>query len=80
MTKVTLVTSAKPLNERCKKCKRPNGTTFRTCQRCLEKARKRHRKKYDATPVCPPGQRLDGRSDRQLKGEEIDWKGMDEVE
>lgn len=23
---------------------------------------------------------LDGRSDRQLKGEEIDWKGMDEVE
>jgi len=57
MTKVTLVTSSKPLHERCSTCKRPNGTTFRTCQRCLEKARKRNEKKRDATPVCPPGQR-----------------------
>ena len=57
MTKVTLVTSAKPLHERCSSCKRPNGTTFRTCERCLEKAKKRNEKKRDATPVCPPGQR-----------------------
>ena len=57
MTKVTSATSAKPLHERCSTCKRPNGTTFRTCQRCLEKAKKRNEKKRDATPVCPPGQR-----------------------
>jgi len=57
MTKVTLVTSAKPLHERCSKCKHPNGTTFRTCQRCREYARIRQKKLRDATPVCPPGQR-----------------------
>jgi len=57
MTKVTKVTSAKPLHERCSKCKHPNGTTFRTCERCREKLRKRDRKKRHATPVCPPGQR-----------------------
>ena len=57
MTKVTKVTSAKPLNERCSSCKRPNGTTFRNCERCREKAKKRNRKKYDSTPACPPGQR-----------------------
>jgi hypothetical protein len=57
MTKVTKVTSSKPLHERCSTCKRPNGTTFRTCQRCLEKARKCNQKIYNATPVCPPGQR-----------------------
>ena len=57
MTKITKVTSAKPLHERCSTCKRPNGTTFRTCQRCRESIRKRHRKRRNATPVCPPGQR-----------------------
>ena len=57
MTKVTKVTSSKPLHERCSTCKRPNGTTFRTYQRCLEKARKCNQKIYNATPVCPPGQR-----------------------
>ena len=57
MTKVTLVTSAKPLHERCSKCKRPNGTTFRFCERCREIQRKHNRKIRDATPVCPPGQR-----------------------
>jgi hypothetical protein len=57
MTKVTLVTSAKPLNERCSTCKRPNGTTFKCCGRCREKSRKRMQKRLNATPVCPPGQR-----------------------
>jgi hypothetical protein len=51
------VTSAKPLHERCSKCKRPNGTTFRHCERCREKVRKRMQKILNATPVCPPGQR-----------------------
>ena len=57
MTKVTKVTSAKPLHERCSNCKRPNGTTFKRCERCLEINRKRNRKIRHATPVCPPGQR-----------------------
>ena len=57
MTKVTLATSAKPLHERCSVCKRPNGTTFKCCERCREKAKKRQKKLRDATPVCPPGQR-----------------------
>jgi hypothetical protein len=57
MTKVTLVTSAKPLHERCSRCKHPNGTTSRTCERCREKAKKRMQKILNATPVCPPGQR-----------------------
>ena len=57
MTKVTKVTSTKPLHERCSKCKRPNGTTFRNCGRCRENSRKHHRKRFHATPVCPPGQR-----------------------
>ena len=57
MTKVTLVTSAKPLHERCSKCTRPNGTTFKCCGRCRENQRKHARKKRNATPVCPPGQR-----------------------
>ena len=57
MTKVTLVTSAKPLHERCSTCKHPNGTTFRTCQRCREYVRKQNQKRFNATPVCPPGQR-----------------------
>ena len=61
MTKVTKVTSAKPLHERCSKCKHPNGTTFKCCERCREKLRKRDRKKYDATPVCPPGQKYCGK-------------------
>ena len=57
MTKVTKVTSAKPLNERCSVCKRLNGTTFKCCERCREKAKKRQKKLRDATPVCPPGQK-----------------------
>ena len=57
MTKVTKVTSAKPLHERCSNCTRPNGTTFRKCERCRESQRKYDRKKSNATPVCPPGQR-----------------------
>ena len=57
MTKVTLVTSSKPLHERCSQCKHPNGTTFRKCERCREIQRKHNRKKFNATPVCPPGQR-----------------------
>ena len=57
MTKVTLVTSTKPLHERCSKCKRPNGTTFKRCEPCREKQRKYDRKIYGATPVCPQGQR-----------------------
>ena len=57
MTKVTKVTSSKPLHERCSQCKRLNGTTFRTCERCRETVRKQHKKRHDATPVCPPGQR-----------------------
>ena len=57
MTKVTLVTSSKPPHERCSSCKRPNGTTFRKCERCSESQRKYDRKKSNATPVCPPGQR-----------------------
>ena len=57
MTKVTKVTSAKPLHERCSQCKRPNGTTFRTCERCRVNKRKCNQKIRDATPVCPPGQR-----------------------
>jgi len=61
MTKVTKVTSSKPPHERCSSCKRPNGTTFGKCERCREYGRKRNRKKYDATPVCPPGQRYCGK-------------------
>ena len=61
MTKVTKVTSTKPLHKSCSQCKRPNGTTSRTCERCREYGRKRDRKKYDATPVCPPGQRYCGK-------------------
>jgi hypothetical protein len=57
MTKVTIATSAKPLHERCSGCKRPNGTTFKWCQRCREYDRKTNRKRRNATPVCPPGQR-----------------------
>jgi hypothetical protein len=57
MTKITSTLSSKPLNERCSQCKHPNGTTFRTCERCRESIRKRHRKRLNATPVCPPGQR-----------------------
>ena len=57
MTKVTSTLSSKPLHERCSSCKRPNGTTFNWCERCLVNKRKYNRKKYDATPVCPPGQR-----------------------
>ena len=57
MTKVTKVTSSKPLHERCSSCKRPNGTTLRTCERCRVNQRKHNRKKRHATPVCPPGQR-----------------------
>ena len=57
MTKVTLATSAKPLHERCSKCKHSNGTKFRQCERCRENARKVKQKIRDATPVCPPGQR-----------------------
>ena len=57
MTKVTKVTSAKPLHERCSVCKRPNGTTFKCCERCREKVRKCNQKRLNATPVCPPGQR-----------------------
>lgn len=44
-------------NERCSRCKRPNGTVFKTCERCRESQRKYDRKKSNATPVCPPGQR-----------------------
>lgn len=44
-------------NERCSQCKRPNGTTFRKCERCREIHRKYDRKIRNATPVCPPGQR-----------------------
>ena len=57
MTKVNLMTSSKPLYERCSQCKRPNGTTFNWCERCREKARKVNRKIRNATPVCPPGQK-----------------------
>ena len=57
MTKVTSATSTKPLHKSCSSCKRPNGTTFGTCQHCLEKVRKQHQKIRNATPVCPPGQR-----------------------
>ena len=57
MTKVTSSTSSKPLHDRCSKCKHPNGTTFRFCERCREIQRKHNRKRRDATPVCPPGQR-----------------------
>jgi hypothetical protein len=51
------VTSAKPLHERCSKCTRLNGTTFRKCERCREYDRKFKQKKRHATPLCPPGQR-----------------------
>ena len=61
MTKVTSTLSSKPLHERCSYCTRPNGTTFKCCERCRENQRKRGRKKYDATPVCPPGQRYCGK-------------------
>jgi hypothetical protein len=57
MTKVTTVTSAKPLHENCSRCKHPNGTTFRTCERCRGYHRKVIRKRLHATPVCSPGQR-----------------------
>ena len=57
MTKVTLVTSSKPLHKSCSRCKRLNGTTFRKCERCREYHRKVLRKIRHATPVCPPGQR-----------------------
>ena len=61
MTKVTKVTSAKPLHKSCSKCKRPNGTTFRYCERCREYGRKRDGKRRHATPVCPPGQKYCGK-------------------
>ena len=61
MTKVTLATSAKPLHKSCSRCKRPNGTTFRKCERCREIHRKHDRKIRNATPVCPPGQRYCGK-------------------
>jgi hypothetical protein len=57
MTKVTLVTSAKPLHKSCIRCKHPNGTTFKCCERCREYLRKCKQKRGHATPVCPPGQR-----------------------
>lgn len=57
MTKVTTVTSAKPLHERCSSCKRPNGTKFKCCERCRERQKKRNRKKRNATPLCPLGYR-----------------------
>jgi hypothetical protein len=57
MTKITLVTSSKPLHKSCSTCKHPNGTTFRTCERCRENNRKAVQKIRHATPVCPPGQR-----------------------
>lgn len=44
-------------HKRCSRCKHPNGTTFKCCDRCREKARKRMQKIFDATPVCPLGQR-----------------------
>ena len=44
-------------HKRCSRCKHPNGTTFKSCERCLEKCRKRHKKRFNATPVCTPGQR-----------------------
>jgi len=57
MTKVASTLSTKPLHKSCSKCKRPNGTTFRHCERCREYHRKVIRKIRNATPVCPPGQR-----------------------
>lgn len=57
MTKVTPLTSAKPLHERCSSCKRPNGTTFRTCERCRENFRKLNQERQNTTPVCNPGYR-----------------------
>ena len=57
MTKVTPLTSAKPLHKSCSHCKRPNGTTFRKCERCREIHRKYDRKRRYAAPVCPPGQK-----------------------
>jgi hypothetical protein len=57
MTKVASTLSTKPLNKSCSSCKRPNGTTFRHCERCREYHRKVIRKIRNATPVCPPGQR-----------------------
>lgn len=57
MTKVTPLTSSKPLHERCSTCKHPNGTTFRTCQRCRENFRKRNQERQNTTPVCNPGYR-----------------------
>ena len=44
-------------HERCSQCKRPNGTTFKYCERCRESYRKYNQKRLNATPVCPPGQR-----------------------
>jgi len=44
-------------HERCSRCKRTNGTTFRYCERCREYRRKVMQKRRNATPVCPPGQR-----------------------
>ncbi len=44
-------------HERCSKCRGPNGTVFKTCERCREHQRKRDRKRRHATPVCLPGQR-----------------------
>lgn len=44
-------------HERCSKCKRPNGTKFRKCERCREKVRECNQKRRHATPICPPGQR-----------------------
>jgi len=57
MTKVTTVASAKPLHKSCSKCKRPNGTKFKLCERCREYKRKRNRKMRNATPLCPLGKR-----------------------
>jgi len=48
-------------NERCSRCKGLNGTTFRRCERCREYQRKRDRKKRNATPICPPGQKYCGK-------------------
>ena len=57
MTKVTTVTSAKPLHKNCSKCKRPNGTKFKLCERCREYKRKLNQERQNTTPVCNPGYR-----------------------
>ena len=44
-------------HESCSRCKRPNKTTSKQCERCREYLRNHHKKIRNATPVCPPGQR-----------------------